>query len=471
MGNRIALSTMQANTIDILNAIRNGASQEYRDNVPAISKIEELPHVGECIFGYPAFANYAQNALMNRIIAVMIKKNIFNNPYKDLKKGSYEYGSVIEEVFNNLYEAHAFDVEKAYSEEFKREAPTTRVAFHSINYKSYIKVSIDYQGLKQAFLSGAEGFYNFIDQLVGNVVQSAEYYEFLLFKYVLIKTVAKGEAYPVSIGDGTDPKEAVKKFRAYSNKITFKSKKYNRYNVATQTAREDQVIFMDSDYNAEQDVEVLASAFNMDKATFMGKLYLIDDFTSFDNEAFDAFRAESDSLEEVTPEELQLMKGVKAILCDRDFFQFYDTLFDMRTQDVTMGLYTNYVLHIWKVISTSPFSNIIVFATNNSISELPATITAKVADKSVSDQSTVINLWVDLAGDNGATINGGVYQFIQTKEITQAGVGIQPYGSVMFPKNAGAVNLEIKMGDSVYKADTNLDKTANVGDTIQFTKQ
>ena len=60
MGNRIALSTMQANTIDILNAIRNGASQEYRDQVPAISKIEELPHIGECIFGYPAFANYAQ---------------------------------------------------------------------------------------------------------------------------------------------------------------------------------------------------------------------------------------------------------------------------------------------------------------------------------------------------------------------------------------------------------------------------
>ena len=143
----------------------------------------------------------------------------------------------------------------------------------------------------------------------------------------------------------------------------------------------------------------------------------------------------------------------------------------MRTHDVTMGVYTNYVIHILKVISTSPFSNIIVFVTNNSIGELPATITVKVADKSVSKQSTVINLWVDLAGENGATINGGNYQFIQTEDITRAGVGIQPYGSVMFPANAGAVNLEIKMGDVIYKADTNLDRTANVGDTIQFTKQ
>ena len=36
MGNRIALSKMQANTIDILNAIRNGASQEYRDQVQLV---------------------------------------------------------------------------------------------------------------------------------------------------------------------------------------------------------------------------------------------------------------------------------------------------------------------------------------------------------------------------------------------------------------------------------------------------
>ena len=49
-------------------------------------------------------------------------------------------------------------------------------------------------------------------------------------------------------------------------------------------AKGDAVIFMDADFNAEFDVDVLSAAFNMEKADFMGRLFLIDDFTSFDNE-------------------------------------------------------------------------------------------------------------------------------------------------------------------------------------------
>ena len=59
------------------------------------------------------------------------------------------------------------------------------------------------------------------------------------------------------------------------------SNKYNAAGVTTTTPKNDQYIFMDAQYNANYDVDVLASAFNMDKATFSGKLKLIDDFTTF----------------------------------------------------------------------------------------------------------------------------------------------------------------------------------------------
>jgi hypothetical protein len=140
--------------------------------------------------------------------------------------------------------------------------------------------------------------------------------------------------------------------------------------VRNNTPKEDQYIFMNSDFNASFDVEVLASAFNMDKADFMGKLLLIDDFTSFDNERWADIRAfgeaysESEAtggagafVDEITEGELANMEGVEAIIVDKDFFQIYDEVSEMEDQRVAAGLYWNYFYHNWKIVSTSPFSN------------------------------------------------------------------------------------------------------------------
>lgn len=82
---------------------------------------------------------------------------------------------------------------------------------------------------------------------------------------------------------------------------------------------------MDADFNAKFDVEVLASAFNMNKADFIGKLHLIDDFTTFDNERFEAIRKESTGLEEVTTDELALMKMLREFCLMRSGFKFMTT--------------------------------------------------------------------------------------------------------------------------------------------------
>lgn len=68
------------------------------------------------------------------------------------------------------------------------------------------------------------------------------------------------------------------------------SDQYNAANVYTTTPRNNQHIFMDATFNAQFDVDVLASAFNMDKANFMGRLHLIDYFNTFDNKRFEIIR-------------------------------------------------------------------------------------------------------------------------------------------------------------------------------------
>ena len=99
MAKRIAISTLNASTIDILNTIRANASYEYQSSVPEVLTEHDIPALGEVLYGYPALANQFVNALVNRIALVRVKSATFNNAYAQLKKGYLEFGETVEEVF------------------------------------------------------------------------------------------------------------------------------------------------------------------------------------------------------------------------------------------------------------------------------------------------------------------------------------------------------------------------------------
>ena len=84
MAKRIAITKLNATTLDILNVIRENASAAYRDQVPAITNIKDLPRVGDVLYGYPALANEFVSALLNRIALVKVKSATFNNMFADL---------------------------------------------------------------------------------------------------------------------------------------------------------------------------------------------------------------------------------------------------------------------------------------------------------------------------------------------------------------------------------------------------
>lgn len=95
MARRIALTQLNASTLDILNVIRQNASAEYQQYVPKVEKELDIPKVGEVLYGYPALANQFINALVNRIALVRVNSATFNNAYAELKKGYLEFGEKI----------------------------------------------------------------------------------------------------------------------------------------------------------------------------------------------------------------------------------------------------------------------------------------------------------------------------------------------------------------------------------------
>lgn len=481
MANRIAVSTLNASTIDILNVIRQNASLEYQSLVPSVTQASDIPKVGEVLLGYPALANQFLNQLVNRIAIVRVNSATFNNPYSRLKKGYLEYGESVEEIFINIVKALVFNSEKAEEREFKRYLPDVRSAFHVINWRVLYPVTIEEDMLREAFLS-LDGVTDMIARIVDTVYTAAEYDEFLLFKYLLIKSVAAGKMFPVGI-DASDIKNTGIAFRGTSNLLPFMSSKYNSAHVANTTPKDRQIIFMDAVFNAQYDVNVLASAFNMDKANFMGSLYLIDDFTTFDNDRFDVIRSQSDGLEEVTSTELALMEDVVAVLIDEKWFQVYDNLNKFTEKYIASGLRWNYFYHVWKTISSSPFHNAVVFVKGTTSADVPTALTytvTSVDEDAAGNRTAVLTLKTATGADDFTDKN---FVFVNTDESVAAMIGVLPYGALLIPASytsEDTVDISVRATDgTVYTAavQINLNETANpdvpsdiaVGTDITFT--
>ena len=452
MPKRIANTTLNASTIDILNVIRQNASLEYQSSVPTITQEQQIPKVGEVLMGYPALANQFINALVNRIALVRVQSATFNNPYSRLKKGYLNYGETVEEIFTNIARVFVFSEEKAESRELKRYLPDVKSAFHAINWRVLYPVTIEEESLRQAFLS-LDGVTDLIARIVDTVYTAAEYDEFLLFKYIIIKAVNSGKMYPVSV-NVSDIKNAGVAFRGVSNMLTFMSERYNTAGVKNTTPKGRQVLFMDAMFNAQYDVNILAAAFNMDKADFMGRLHLIDDFTTFDNDRWAVIRSESTGLESVTAAELAVMADVLGVFGDEEFFQIYDNLAKFTEKYVAAGLRWNYFYHTWKTVSTSPFANMVVFVKSTASLGTPtaAVYTVQSVDKDAAG-NTVVNL--DLTSITGGTaLTYSNLKLVENQSAISAGVAIQPYGSITIPSTAtgtDSVNLDAYDGVNTFR--------------------
>ena len=65
--------SLTGTSVDILNAIRNSASTNYRDYVPeATGSAQSVREIGAVIMQYPALHNEFLSALVNRIGMVLI---------------------------------------------------------------------------------------------------------------------------------------------------------------------------------------------------------------------------------------------------------------------------------------------------------------------------------------------------------------------------------------------------------------
>lgn len=408
--------TLTNSSVDVLNAIRNNATTNYKHYVPiATPDAESVREIGAVIMSHPQLQNEFLSALVNRIGMVILTSKMYENPWAVFKRGMLEFGESIEEIFVNIAKPYQFDPEVAQSNLFKREIPDVRTAFHIMNYQKYYKATIQNDQLRQAFLSW-QGITDLISKIVDAMYTGANYDEFQTMKYMLAKHIIDGHMYPVTIQTVTadNMKSIVSTIKGVSNNFEFLSTKYNLAGVSNKSDKKDQYLLVDSRFDATMDVEVLASAFNMDKAEFTGRRVLVDSFGSLDIERLNQLFADDPTYRELSEVELKALDSIPCVLVDKEWFMIFDNYNNFTEQYNGEGLYWNYWYHVWKTFSISPFANNAIFVTGTpsveSVTVSPASATVK-SGQSISLSATVVTDFfapqtVDWVSDTeGVTVN------------------------------------------------------------------
>lgn len=370
------------NSADILNVTRNEIGGDFASQVPAAIKegdvmpngrvasaadsLASLRGIGDIIMTFQPHQNAFLSNLVNRIARVMITSRLYENPWAGFKKGLLEYGETIEEIFVNLAKPYQFNPELAETEVFKRRIPDVKAAFHTMNYQKYYPTTVSNDQLRQAFLSW-QGITDLIGRIIEQVYTGANYDEFLVMKYMVAKMALAGNIYTVTTPELTadNARQVTTTMVSYARNLSYMSNKYNYAGVTTYTDPRYLYMILTTNVSALFDVEVLALSFNMNKAELIGRQIGVDTFGEFDEERLALIFKDDPNTDYVpfTEAQKQSLQKIQALMIDESWFMIFDNFYNMTEIYNPQGLYWNYFYHVWKTFSVSPFSNAILFTT------------------------------------------------------------------------------------------------------------
>ena len=178
MATKPKVRTLTNSSADVLNAIRNSASVNYRNYVPVVTPdADSIREIGAIIMDMPALQNEFLSALVYRIGKVIITSKSYSNPWSMFKKGFLDFGETVEEVFVAMARPFQYDPAVAEKELFKREIPDVQSAFHVMNFQKFYKTTTEEQDLRLAFLS-EDGVYNLVSKITEQLYTAMENDEF-----------------------------------------------------------------------------------------------------------------------------------------------------------------------------------------------------------------------------------------------------------------------------------------------------
>lgn len=335
----------------VFNVVRANSSQVFMNTVPSATK-DNIQVIKNILFNdsYQPMLNEFVNNLINRIGLTIIRNKSYNNPLSIFKKGSVPLGTDIQDIYENPAEAEQYEYSNtAMAKLLTITDPDTHVAYYRKNRQDLYTKTIAREGLQGAFVSWEE-FENYIAGITnslysGNYIDEFKYTKQLVDgAYDAGKVIQKQVTLPTN--EATS-KAFLKEVRALYDNMTFPSTEYNAYSkfsgakgtITTWTDSDRICLIVRADVMAEVDVEALASAFNIDKANFIGRVIKVDKF-------------ENDE--------------ILGVVCDEAWLQIYDNIFRFDEFYNARTMSWNEYLHAWGTYAICPFANAVALVTTAS---------------------------------------------------------------------------------------------------------
>lgn len=338
-----------ATAVDVVNAVIS-TSTTLKENIP-LATAATLQATGGAIMSYTPYMNEFISGLVNRILFQEAHNMVYENPLKVFKGVDVPYGTDVQDSIANPAVATPYD-STAMSDVLAPANPDVKTVYYRRNRQDKYKVTVYDEQLTGAFLN-AETFNNFVSMILNTLTSGDNIDEFKLMKGLVGQAINDGNIGSTTVKITDVPHEEFAKSiitdaRAKFLQFQFPSSAYNSYKkmadaagvagatpLTTWTSPERISIMLRADVAAYTDVEVLAKAFNMGKAEFLGRQVIVDSFGDTGNAA-----------------------KTLAIIMDNTAIRTHDNTYKMaETPYNAATLSRTYFLHHWETMAFSPFAN------------------------------------------------------------------------------------------------------------------
>lgn len=338
----------------------------YHQFVPLVTSSTSI---GE--FGQPILDSQNLNvmndfiSLLKKIVMTAVETKTFNNPLAQLEGDKMPLGQFIEDVYVQPQSGRAFNPNDFAGILQKYEAKIA-TQYLSVNSDVQFPVSITKEKIRNAFTSW-NNLENFISGIVNSLFNGAYILRYNQTKGLPLAAYTAGAIQTEKVDavvDETTGKALLKKMRADYNKMQIPSTQYNAWNkvkggdlaLKTWSNPDDIIVMISADVEANVSVDVLAAAFNMDKADFLGRVIVVDSFDQYNEDGTVAVDG----------------SDIQAMIADRSWFK-------IKTQDFAMDEWYNannrcwtYYLNDVRMVNYSLFANAKIYTSGDAPTPTPS---------------------------------------------------------------------------------------------------
>ena len=324
-----------------LNEIRNTLIQDntlYQEQIPVVNEYTSSQVYGQTLLNLPSdLRNKFIQSLVNRIAYTRFMMDYFENPLRELAGDDLPLGAIGQEIYVNPARGRVYDINDFAGLLAKYEADI-KAEYTEINFDVQYPVTIIRKELEKAFVSWGD-FESFLMGISTSLYNGA-YIDDYKYTKRLITNAYRSNAVQmetVSFAGSTPTASELKSLTARLRQayldFMVPSTKYNAWkkvggygkSIVSWSKPENIVVFVSNAMASILDVEVLASAFNMNKADLVGKVYYVENFDIIDDDGTTIFDG----------------SNIVALICDRRWFK-------IREKDMFMDEFYNANNRSWQ---------------------------------------------------------------------------------------------------------------------------